>query len=93
MGMRAARMGDQHVCPMMNGPAPHVGGLILLGCSTVLIGGQAAARVGDQTACAGVVALGSTTVFIGGKPAARVWDKTAHGGAIVTGCPTVLIGG
>jgi len=95
MGQPAARMGDQHVCTMMNGPSPHVGGPILLGCPTVLIGGQAAARTGDMAFCVGptdIIALASTTVLIGGKPAARVGDQTCHAGFIVLGCPTVLIG-
>jgi uncharacterized Zn-binding protein involved in type VI secretion len=95
MGQPAARMGDQHVCPMITGVAPHIGGPILLGCPTVLIGGQAAARSGDIATCVGppdAIALASLTVLIGGKPAARVGDQTAHGGFIALGCPTVLIG-
>ena len=94
----AARVGDPHACPMVNpGPVPHVGGPILpLGCSTVLIGGQPAARVGDLATCSGppdIIAMGSATVMIGGKPAARMGDTTTHGGTIVAGCPTVVISG
>lgn len=93
----AARVGDMHICPMMNGPAPHVGGPVLpAGCPTVLIGGQPAARVGDLCTCAGPpdsIVMGSATVLIGGQPAARLGDSTAHGGAIALGCPTVMIGG
>ena len=29
MGQPAARVGDNHVCPAMNGPQPHVGGPVL----------------------------------------------------------------
>lgn len=93
--MPAARLGDLHVCPMVTGVVPHVGGPISLGCSTVLIGGMPAARVGDMAICVGppdTVALGSFKVLIGGKPAARLEDMTAHGGAIMLGMPTVLIG-
>jgi uncharacterized Zn-binding protein involved in type VI secretion len=94
--MPAARVGDMHVCPMVTGVVPHVGGPILPpGGIPVLIGGQPAARVGDLAVCVGppdVIALGSFTVLIGGQPAARMGDLTAHGGAIVMGCPTVLIG-
>ncbi len=96
MGFPAARMGDLHVCPLFNGPQPHVGGPISTGYPTVLIGGLPAARSTDKCVCAGppdVIARGSTTVFIGGKPAARQWDQTAHGGVITTGYPKVLIGG
>jgi uncharacterized Zn-binding protein involved in type VI secretion len=96
MGMPAARMGDMHVCPMVNGIVPHVGGPILPPCCpTVLIGGMPAARVGDLATCVGppdVIALGSFTVLIGKMPAARMLDITAHGGTIVMGFPMVLIG-
>jgi uncharacterized Zn-binding protein involved in type VI secretion len=91
----AARLTDMHVCPMVTGIVPHVGGPIVApGAPVVLIGGLPAARVGDMCVCVGppdVIALGSFTVLIGGQPAARMGDMTAHGGAIVIGCPTVLI--
>ncbi len=96
MGLPAARITDQHVCPLFNGTQPHVGGPITAACLTVLIGGLPAARVGDPCVCAGpldVIVKGSATVLIGGQPAARQLDQTAHGGVIVTGFPTVLIGG
>ncbi|MBS4065818.1 MAG: PAAR domain-containing protein [Chitinophagaceae bacterium] len=93
----AARVGDMHVCPMVNGTVPHVGGPVMPpGCPTVLIGGMPAARVGDMLVCTGppdTIAKGSATVMIGGMPAARMGDSTAHGGTIVVGCPTVMIGG
>jgi uncharacterized Zn-binding protein involved in type VI secretion len=93
----AARITDMHVCPMVTGIVPHVGGPILpAGEPTVLIGGMPAARVGDMAVCVGppdTIAMGSATVLIGGMPAARMGDTTAHGGTIVLGCPTVLIGG
>jgi uncharacterized Zn-binding protein involved in type VI secretion len=92
----AARVGDMHTCPMVTGVVPHVGGPVLMGSPTVLIGGMPAARVGDSCACVGppdTVAKGSTTVMINGMPAARMGDTTAHGGSIILGCPTVAIGG
>ncbi|MBX3316240.1 MAG: PAAR domain-containing protein [Phycisphaeraceae bacterium] len=96
MGMPAARISDMHVCPMFDGPKPHVGGPILPpGCPTVLIGGLPAARATDMAVCVGppdVIAKGSGTVLIGGLPAARMGDTTAHGGSIILGCFTVLIG-
>jgi len=92
----AARVTDMHVCPMVSGVVPHVGGPILPpGEPSVLIGGIPAARVGDQCVCVGpmdVIIQGSATVLIGGLPAARLGDATAHGGIIVGGCPTVIIG-
>jgi uncharacterized Zn-binding protein involved in type VI secretion len=93
----AARATDMHVCPMSDGPKPHVGGPILPGGNaTVLIGGMPAAVVGDSCICVGPpdsLVMGSATVMIAGKPAVRMGDSTAHGGTVVLGCPTVLIGG
>lgn len=93
----AARVGDMHVCPLVTGTVPHVGGPVLpAGCPTVLIAGQPAARLGDMLTCAGPpdsIVAGSSTVMIGGAPAARMGDSTAHGGSIVLGAPTVMIGG
>ena len=92
----AARVTDMHVCPMVTGLVPHVGGPIIPPCCpTVMIGFLPAARVGDVAVCAGgpdVIALGSFTVLIGGMPAARMGDMTVHGGVIVVGCPTVIVG-
>lgn len=93
----AARITDMHVCPMVSGVVPHVGGPVLPpGSITVLIGGLPAAALGDMLVCAGgpdTIVAGSATVMIGGKPAARMGDMTAHGGTIVAGCLTVNIGG
>jgi uncharacterized Zn-binding protein involved in type VI secretion len=93
----AARASDMHVCPMVNGTVPHVGGPVMPpGAPSVLIGGLPAAAVGDMCICTGppdAIVKGSATVLIGGKPAARLGDSTAHGGTIVAGCATVIIGG
>ena len=93
----AARVTDMHVCPMVTGIVPHVGGPILPpGCPTVLIGFLPAARVTDMLTCVGppdVIAMGSSSVMIGFLPAARIGDMTAHGGNIVLGEFTVMIGG
>lgn len=93
----AARATDMHVCPMVTGVVPHVGGPILPpGCPTVLIGNLPAARATDMATCVGppdVIAKGSATVLIGNLPAARMTDTCAHGGMIVMGYPMVLIGG
>lgn len=95
MGQPAARATDMHTCPMLTGPVPHVGGPILPGQVTVLIGKLPAARATDQMVCVGppdLIALGSFTVFINKLPAARMGDLSGHGGTIVLGLPTVLIG-
>jgi len=91
----AARISDMHVCPMVTGVVPHVGGPIVKGEPTVQIGFLPAARVSDQLVCVGppdMIAMGSGTVLIGFMPAARVGDQTVHGGMIVKGEPTVMIG-
>lgn len=92
----AARLTDMHVCPMVTGLVPHVGGPIIGPCApTVLIGALPAARITDMCVCVGppdVIIKGSVSVIIFGQPAARIGDNTVHGGVIVLGWPTVIIG-
>ena len=91
----AARMGDMHVCPMFEGPKPHVGGPITAGVPTVLIGNMPAAQMSGTATCVGPpdsITKGSSRVLIANMPAARMGDATAHGGSIVVGFHTVLIG-
>jgi uncharacterized Zn-binding protein involved in type VI secretion len=68
-GMPAWRAGsDFHVCPLLNGLQPHVGGTVAVGSTTVFINGLPAARQGDQVVEAGPpnpIALGMMTVLIG----------------------------
>jgi uncharacterized Zn-binding protein involved in type VI secretion len=96
MGIPAARLGDMHICPLWDGHVPHLGGPVLPACKpSVLIGGRAAARVGDLAYCNAPpdsIAQGSRTVLIGGQLAARLGDRTTHGGVIVAGEGSVLIG-
>ena len=98
-GPPASRITDMHVCPMITPglpPIPHVGGPILMGAPTVLVGKMPQARVTDQCLCVGppdLIVKGSATVLVCKLPAARIGDSCAHGGTIVMGFPTVLIGG
>jgi uncharacterized Zn-binding protein involved in type VI secretion len=55
----AARVGDTALCV---GPID----VIALGSTSVIIGGQFAARVGDLTVHGGVIVMGCMTVIIGG---------------------------
>lgn len=93
----ASRVTDMHVCPMVTGIVPHVGGPILPPCSiNTITGGLPQARVSDMLICVGppdVIVKGSMTVLVNNLPAARIGDLTAHGGNIVLGFPTVMIGG
>lgn len=97
MGQPASRVSDMHVCPMVTGVVPHVGGPILPACAvTVLTGKLPQARVTDMATCVGppdVIVKGSMTVLVNKLPAVRIGDMTAHGGSIILGFPTVLIGG
>jgi len=74
--MPAARLGDMCVCV---GPPD----AIALGSTTVLIGGQPAARMGDMTTHAGSVAVGLPTVLIGdaGSAQADALKNAAKNGA------------
>ncbi|WP_010183108.1 PAAR domain-containing protein [Sphingomonas sp. PAMC 26605] len=68
-GMPAWRVGsDTHLCPLVDGVKPHVGGVVAAGSMTVLIGGLPAARQGDMIVEAGApnaIAQGLPTVLIG----------------------------
>jgi uncharacterized Zn-binding protein involved in type VI secretion len=92
----AVRIGDPHVCPLSDGPKPHVGGPVVgPGVPTCLIGGLPAAVVGDPCVCAGPpdsIVAGHATILIGNRAAADMSAPTAHAGTILSGCTTVLFG-
>ena len=59
---------DTHVCPLVDGVKPHVGGVVAVGSLTVMIGGLPAARLGDMVVEAGApnaIVAGAPTVMIG----------------------------
>lgn len=68
-GLPAWRAGsDTHVCPLIDGVKPHIGGVVAVGSTSVLIGGLPAARMGDSIVEAGApntIAAGATNVLIG----------------------------
>jgi uncharacterized Zn-binding protein involved in type VI secretion len=69
-GMPAWRAtADTHVCPLVNpGGAPHVGGVVAMGSTSVLINNLPAVRQGDmvvESAPPNSVAAGCPTVMIG----------------------------
>jgi uncharacterized Zn-binding protein involved in type VI secretion len=68
-GKPAWRVGsDFHNCPMFTGQVPHVGGMVSVGSTTVLINGMPAARQGDMIVESGppnTIAMGEPTVIIG----------------------------
>ncbi len=60
---------DVHVCPLANGPQPHVGGPVPEGSTSVFINLCPAARLGDTITEAGgpnAIASGEFSVIIGG---------------------------
>lgn len=67
----AARIGDNHVCPMVTPgvpPIPHVGGPFVMGSPTVLVGNMPQSRVTDQLVCVGppdMAMMGEPTVLVG----------------------------
>ena len=93
---QAATINSMHTCPMTTGNTPHVGGPVIQGESSVLIGGQPATTASCICTCeaggADTIVQGVRSVLISGKPAATVGDATAHGGVIISGVSTVLIG-
>jgi uncharacterized Zn-binding protein involved in type VI secretion len=68
-GQPAWRAGsDFHACPLIDGLKPHVGGVVAVGSTTVMIGGLPAARQGDMVVEVGppnAIAVGAPTVMIG----------------------------
>jgi uncharacterized Zn-binding protein involved in type VI secretion len=68
-GLPAWRAGsDTHVCPLVDGVKPHVGGVVAVGSTKVLIGGLPAARMGDSIVEAGApnsIVGGATNVLLG----------------------------
>lgn len=68
-------------------------GVVVEGSESVTIGGNAAARAGDQTSTGNVIVEGSTNVFINGKPAAIQGGATDCGGIVIGGSSNVFING
>lgn len=68
-GMPAWRANsDLHTCPLATGTVPHVGGMVQMGSTTVLINNLPAARQGDVITESGppnAIAMGCATVLIG----------------------------
>ncbi|MEC9268044.1 MAG: PAAR domain-containing protein [Alphaproteobacteria bacterium] len=95
MAMPAATVTAMHVCPMVTGIVPHVGGPVSSpSMPTVLLGGLPAIGPGSVAVCVGPpdsVVMGSPTALAGGIPMSRIGDTCAHGGAIVVPMPTVLL--
>lgn len=68
-GMPAWRaLSDMHTCPLVTGTVPHVGGVVSMGSTTVLINNLPAARQGDIITESGppnTIVMGCPNVIIG----------------------------
>lgn len=96
MPMPAATILSMHVCPMVTGVVPHVGGPVMSpSMPTVLAGTFPACGPGSMAVCVGppdAVAMGSPTCLAGTMPMARLGDTCTHGGAIVSPTnPMILV--
>ncbi len=94
-GKPIATLTSMHVCPMVSGYVPHVGGPVSGPCApNVLINGKPAALMGDMCVCVGppdTIVQGEPTVLINGTPVATQGSMTAHGGMIAAGEPMVMV--
>lgn len=67
-GRRAWRgLIDTHVCPLVDGLKPHVGGVVLEGSKSVFINNYPAIRIGDKITESGLtnfIVSGNTSVII-----------------------------
>ena len=95
-GKPVATIGSMHVCPMVTGYIPHVGGPVSgPGMPGVTINGQPIAVMGDICTCVGppdTIVQGCPGVTVNGKPVATIGSMTAHGGQITVGVPGVTVG-
>lgn len=84
-----------HVCPMVTGYTPHIGGPIVgPGCSGVLVDGTPVSVMGDTCICCGppdVVVQGYPGVLVDGTPVVVQNCMTAHGGIIPLGVAGVTV--
>lgn len=84
-----------HVCPMVTGYIPHIGGPIVgPGCSGVLVDGTPVSIMGDTCICYGppdVVVQGYPGVLVDGTPVVVQNCMTAHGGIIPMGVAGVTV--
>lgn len=58
---------DFSPCPATTGPAPHVGGVVTMGSSTVFVNGLPAVRQGDT-----VIESGPPNTVVGGCPSVNI---------------------
>lgn len=85
-----------HVCPMVSGTTPHIGGPIIgPGSSAILIDGKPIALLGDTCVCYGgppdTIVEGYPSILVDGVPIVVQGCMTAHGGTIPAGVPGITV--
>ena len=88
--------GSMHICPMLTGIVPHVGGVITpTAPPKLMLMGMPALTVGAVTVCVGppgTIVQGSPKCMVGGMPVAHLTSATAHGGvAMLMGPPKMMV--
>lgn len=95
MATPVALKGHQHLCPMVTGKTPHVGGAINQGDSAFTVNGVPIALVGHGCDCqiAGPDAItqGASGFTVNGVAVALQGSATAHGGSVVQGDASVTV--
>ncbi len=95
----ASVIGDTHVCPLSDGPKPHVGGVVAPpGVPTVLAMNRPLTPMANTCPCVGppdMSAKGSGTVLTANRGWVRIGiDTKSHGGVITgPGATTIIVGG
>lgn len=94
-GKKIATVGSMHVCPMVTGLTPHVGGPVSgPGNPGILIDGMPVSVMGDMCVCTGppdVIVTGCPGVLADGVPIVTETCMTAHGGMVTSGVTGVTV--
>ena len=95
MVMPAAFLTCMQVCPMLDGPVPHVGGVILeTEADNIILGILPAATITSMAMCIGPPATileGSPAFIADVLPVATLTAMTDHGGCVLEGEPTIIV--
>ncbi len=95
MSTPVALKGHHHVCPMVTGNTPHVGGPVSEGAADFTVNGVPVALKGHKCQCQvggpDTISQGHNALTINGIPVALQGSSTAHGGVVVQGDSTLTI--
>ena len=95
MVMPAAFLTCMQVCPLLDGPIPHIGGPILeTTADNIILGILPAATIGSVAMCIGPPAMvvdGSPAFIADVMPVATMLGETDHAGVIIEGEPTIIV--